>query len=129
MEEATKNYELRALCSKDVFPMSKIIGKIGVNEFKTCFESEAVKEAIANGGKDIDMNAIGFTVFLDIANIIIMHLPSCEEDIYNLLSSLSGLSKQDIEELPIATFAEMIVDVIKKDEFKDFFKVALKLFK
>ena len=50
MKETT--YELRDLCSKDIFPMFKIISKIGVKEFKKCFESDEVKQMIASGGTD-----------------------------------------------------------------------------
>lgn len=54
-------YELRELKSKDVFPMFKIIGKIGINEFKTCFENEAVKRMISKtkeeDGNELDIGA------------------------------------------------------------------------
>ena len=44
-------------------------------------------------------------------------------------SLISGMSKDDIRNLPISTFTEMIIDVVKKEEFKDFFGVVSKLFK
>ena len=34
--------------------------------------------------------------------------------------------RKDLENMPIDEFAQLIIDVISKDEFKDFFKVALK---
>lgn len=128
---AAKAYELRTLCADDVFPMFKIISKIGIKEFKSCFESEDVKEAIqaANGEGQADLEVIGLGVALDIAGVIIANIPNAKEDIYLFLAQISGMSKDDIRNLPIATFTEMIIDVVKKEEFKDFFQVVSKLFK
>lgn len=128
--KTAKAYELRDLCAEDVFPMFKIISKIGIKEFKSCFESEDVKEAI-NGtanGENVDINSIGVAVAIDIAGVIIANIPNAKEDIYLFLSQISGMTKDEISVLPIATFAEMIIDVVKKEEFKDFFGVVSKLF-
>ena len=46
-EEKVKAYELRHLEADDVFPMFQIISKIGVKEFKSCFESPDVQKAIS----------------------------------------------------------------------------------
>ena len=45
------------------------------------------------------------------------------------LSSLSGMDKKEIESLPMVTFAEMVIDVFRKQEFMDFFKLVSTLFK
>lgn len=132
--ESEKAYTLRALCSKDVFPMSKIISKIGLNEFTKSFEGDDIKNLVESlKGENSDLNdaatVVGLSVALDIANTILGNLSACEQDIYNLLSGLSGMKTKEIEMLPLNTFLEMIIDVIKKDEFKDFFKVVSGLFK
>lgn len=128
-----KGYTLRALCSKDVFPMSKIISKIGINEFTKAFEGDDIKTLVASFGEDKNLDdaatIVGVTVALDIANVVLGNLSSCEQEIYSLLSGLSGMTKKDIENLPMNVFFEMVIDVIKKDEFKDFFKVVSRLFK
>jgi hypothetical protein len=46
-----------------------------------------------------------------------------------MLSNTSNLTVNQVKELDFATFAEMVIDFIKKEEFKDFFRVASKLFK
>lgn len=127
-------YTLRALCSKDVFPMSKIISKIGINEFTKAFEGDDIKnlvETLTSEGGDMDNAAtmVGVTVALDIANTILGNLSAAEQDIYRLLSGLSGMTQKEIEALPLNTFLNMIIDVIRKDEFKGFFKVVSRLFK
>jgi hypothetical protein len=123
-----KNYELRSLTSDDIFPMFQIISKIGIREFKSCFESPDVKAAIAKS-EGTDLNSVGLAVMLDIGWIVLANVPKAKDDIYLLLSQLSGLTKQEIGALPMATFAQMVIDVIRKDEFKDFFQVVSRLFK
>lgn len=131
--EQAKAYELRKLTAEDVFPMFQIISKIGFKEFKGCFDSPDVKAAVAKAasGEDgkADLTSVGMTVALDLASVVVSNLGSCKNDIYLLLSQLSGMDTKDIAALPMVTFFEMIIDVIKKEEFKDFFQVATKLFK
>lgn len=133
MSETTeKKYELRELQSKDVFPMFRIISKIGVKEFKSCLETEEVKDAIskmANKQENANVEAVGMAVMLDVASVVISHIADAEADIYQFLSGLSGMSRKDLESLDMVTFFEMIVDVFKKEEFKDFIGVVSKLFK
>lgn len=124
-----KTYTLRALEAKDVFLMSKIIGAIGIKEFKDCFESDAIKSMITNPDDEEAVASVGVAVFLDIAEIILNNLPKCEKDVYTFLGNLSGMTPEQIESLPMNTFFEMLIDVIQKEEFKDFMQVVSKLFK
>lgn len=126
---AETTYTLRKLEAKDVFIMSKILGAIGIDQFKDVIQSDAVKKAVSGKMTDDLIASVGVTVVLDMANIILNNLSKCEKDIYAFLSSLSGIDKKEIEMLPLVTFTEMIVDVIQKEEFKDFIKVVSKLFK
>lgn len=128
------NIELRSLTAEDMFPMFQIISKIGVKEFKDCFASDDVKKAVAamsSGGEanNADIATIGMTVAIDIAGIIISNIGKCKEDIYQLLAQLSGKNKNYIAKLPMMDFVNMIVSVIKKEEFKDFFQAVSKLLK
>lgn len=131
--ENTKPYVFRPLEAPDVFPMFKILGKIGVNEFTECFGKDAVQRMMgAVSDKDGMQNLqamVGASVILEMANIILNNLPKCEADIYQMLSNTSNLSVAEVKKLDFVTFFEMVVDFIKKDEFKDFIKVASKLFK
>ena len=132
-EEMTKAFELRNLTADDMFPMFQIISKIGIKEFKSCFESPEVMKAIKEmaSGKDsqADLTAVGMTIAFDLASVVISNVASCKNDIYLLLSQLSGKTTKEIASLPMVTFMEMIVAVIQKDEFKDFFQGVVKLFK
>lgn len=137
-EVKEKPYTFRKLSSPDVFHMFRIISKIGVNEFTACFEKDVIKKMIAKltGNKNEDeseegqsASIVGISVALEIANVIFMNIPKCESDIYTLLSQTSNLSVDEVKELDFVTFTEMVIDFIKKEEFKDFIKVVSKLFK
>lgn len=132
MSEAT--YTLRSLQGADIFPMSAIIKKIGVKEFKNAFQDEEIKDlvkSINNGdmSKDAAANQAGMAVILNIVDVVLGNLPRAEKDIYKFLASLSGMKPDEVAALPMATFTGMVIDVIQKDEFKDFIKVVSRLFK
>ncbi len=132
VEIEAKPYTFRKLSSVDVFPMFKIIGAIGINEFTACFEKDGIKNMIASftGESGEDMSSIvGISVILEIANVIIGNLPKCENEIYQILSQTSNLSVSQVKKLDMAVFFEMVIDFIKKEEFKDFIKVVSRLFR
>lgn len=118
-------FELRKLCAKDIFVMVKIISKIGISEFKNCFKSTSVSEKIKS---NMDFSAIGLEVIIEMVGIVLGNLPKCESDIYSFLADLSGKKSKEIAELDMSEFAEMIKEVLTKDEFKDFFTVVSKYF-
>lgn len=132
MSEAS--YTLRSLQGADIFPMSAIIKKIGVKEFKNAFQDEEIKDLVKsiNSGeisKDAAANQAGMAVILNIVDVVLGNLPRAEKDIYKFLASLSGMKPDEVAALPMATFTGMVIDVIQKDEFKDFIKVVSRLFK
>ena len=127
-----KPYVFRPLSAVDVFPMFKIIGAIGINEFTACFEKDGVKNLLASMKDENSDNLpsiIGISVVLEIANVIMSNIPKCENEIYQILSQTSNLSVAQVKKLDMAVFCEMVIDFIKKEEFKDFIKVVSKLFK
>ena len=132
-EVAVKPYKFRPLEASDVFVMSKIIGAIGVNEFSACLSKDGIKDTIASLASEADAESVatiaGASVMLEIANVIFKNLPKCEDDIYQILSQTSNMKASEIRKLDFVTFAEMVIDFIKKEEFRDFIKVVSRLFK
>ncbi len=126
-----KEYTLRNLQARDVFIMSKIIGAIGIEEFKYAFSADFINSITSdlNGDEKDITSAVGVEMFFEIAGIVVSNLPKCEKDVYAFISSLSGIPAKDVETLPMNTFFQIIIDVVKKDEFKDFIGVVSKLFK
>lgn len=139
-EVAEKPYTFRPLGGEDVFLMFRIIGKIGVKEFNACFENEGIKamiaalmgEKLAKAKENAEMASVSVTyisVILEVADVIFKNLPKCEDEIFKLLSQTSNLTIEQVKKLSLAQFTEMVIDFIKKEEFRDFIKVVSKLFK
>lgn len=116
-----KGYTLRSLKASDVFLMTKIITKIGIKEIKNCFSSDDIKNAI-NGDETGDTTAVGMQVMFELASLVVSHLSDCEREIYQFLSALSGMKAEEIAELPMTTFFDMVMDVFRKEDFSDFFR-------
>lgn len=122
------DYEFRKLVATDIPAMCKIITAIGIKEFRACFENEDIAR-IAKSAEDKDYSAIGIGVFIDVANVVLSNIPKCQTEIIAFLASISNLSKEEIENMELASFAQMIIDVIQKPEFKDFTGVVSKFLK
>lgn len=129
-----KTYTLRKLKADDMFLMFGILSKIGFRELGDCFGSadakEAMKKAFEGGeGQEQQLETVGVAVAFDMADIVLRNLPKCKAEIYALLSALSGMTAAEIAALDMGTFTGMIVDVLRKDEFPDFFTAVKQLFK
>ncbi|MBO7252757.1 MAG: hypothetical protein J6V25_09035, partial [Oscillospiraceae bacterium] len=109
MEE---KYTLRKLCADDMFVMFRIISKIGIKDLRKCLAAADVKAALS--GKDV--NTVGVAVAFEVAAVLMEHLPDCKKEIYTLLERLSGMKEKELAELDMATFTQMIIDVIRKEE-------------
>ena len=125
-------YELRNLKADDMFLMFGILSKIGFNDLKNTLTPEKVKEIASSfkkGETGEDASAfLGFNIMFTAVEIIMKNLPSCKNEIYSLLASLSGMTAKKIADLDMVTFTEMVIAVVRKEEFKDFFKAVAKLF-
>ena len=125
-------YELRNLKADDMFLMVSILSKIGFNDLKETLTPEKVKDitsAFKQGDNGEDMSTfVGFNIMFSAVEIIMKNLPSCKNEIYSLLASLSGMTAKEIANLDMVTFTEMVIAVVRKEEFKDFFKAVAKLF-
>ena len=129
-------FELRTLKSDDLFPMFVILSKIGFKDLKEIITPDKIKDmkSMISQKDDEDENTdattmLGVSVVMEVVSIIMKNLPFCKNEIYTFLSGLSGMTVKEIGNLDMVTFTEMIVAVVQKQEFKDFFKVVSKLFK
>lgn len=119
MSETVK-YELRPLVASDMGAICKIINAVGVRQFKECFKLEDFQDGNAE--------QIGFGVVFDIAGIIIGNIPKAEEEIQAFLASLTGMKIADVKKMAFADYGELVVQVVMKEDFQDFFKRVMKLF-
>ena len=132
-----KPYTFRKLGSSDIFLMTTIISKIGINEFMACLEGDSLKNLVkvlaSKEGKDNEddiyiMGAVAGS--LEIANVIFRNLHKCEKEIYKLLENTSNMTVEEITaEGNAIMFLEMVMDFLKKEEFPNFIRVVSAWFK
>lgn len=124
------NYELKELNSKHLFSMFRLISKFGIENFKGIF-NDVQGTVNSNGEVDKDKLAekVGMEIIFSAVGLIISNLGNCEKEVYDFLSDVSNLTVEQVAELKIDVLASMIIDVIKKEEFKGFFSAVSKLFK
>lgn len=123
-------YELRKMTSADIFPMCTIIKKIGIDEVKKMINSPELIAMVSDSkGKEDKSTAIGMSFMLDIASLIIGNIPKCENDLYKFLSSMTKTTEKELREISPADFLDLVIAVIRHEDFKDFFKHASQLLK
>lgn len=101
--------------------MCAIIGKLGINNFAKCFDSDELLDLFdKNKGVKNLTNLAGMTIAFEMANTIIQNIPHCEKEIFDLLASVSGLKASEIKAFGLATFTEMVIDFVKKKNSRIF---------
>lgn len=157
-EAVVKLYKLRRLQAKDITPMAKIIGKIGIDQLISCYGDDDFTELMvklknrknvvdmaagagavpgesvihledAKAGKDNSEFIVGVAVAARIADQVLLNLDRCEKEVYGLLGNLSGMSATEIAELDLDVFIQMITEVIRENNVVNFIKDATKLLK
>ena len=121
-------YTLRRMTSADIFPICTIIKKIGIDEVKKIVNSPEMREMIGKGDK-VDATSVGMSFMLDVASLVVGNVPKIESDLYKFLASMTKISEKELREISPAEFLELVISVIRHEDFKDFFKVASQLLK
>lgn len=116
-EVIERPYTLRKLKDSDLFPLLQLLRKIGLQNFKQSFIQETE-------GKTV--KAVGITVALDMADIIIANLGTASDDIYEMWSGLSGIPVNEMKEMEFGTLPLMICDTFNEVKNTSFFKVLSK---
>lgn len=139
--------ELRELKAKDILPMVKILQKIGLKQIREMLTPDKIKElmtAMKSDDQDqkqedpdqqedqkqeekIDGRTIlGFNLIMEVVGLVLDNLPACESDIYKFIGSVSSLTPEQVADLPLGEFTDIIVRILKDDGFADFFKAVSK---
>ena len=128
-----KPYTLRKLKSVDLFPVLNIMKKIGVKKFTEVLRNEQTidifkklneKKTDEEKNENTDLMISMGAVLFEVAEIVISGLADCEQELFNLLSQVSGLPIAQIKDFEIDVFTGMIIDLIKEN--MDFIKAVSK---
>lgn len=125
--EQPKKWQFRHLKSKDMFLMLPVIKKIGINNLRKMVDGDIIKGIIADKkaeNYDSQVEAATFGAILEFAQVLVEGLDGCEDQLFRLLANTSNLTVEEIGELDFDELPLMIIDFVKKDEFKGFLKVA-----
>ena len=129
-------YEMRSLQASDIFSVVKILNGIGLNNVKEAINIEEINEIrktmTENNSEDNSekvYSQIGVKVVMSIATVILENLPKVENDLYTFVGSVIGVKAKDVAKMDMGEFMDVLITIIQKEEFKDFFKRASKLIK
>lgn len=129
-----KPYKFNELSFDDIFPMMALINKIGLEKVMSLTENKAIFNLIQGKkpmkideeGNEVEdeeeyLKQVGMAI-VAIVQLLISCLGSCRSELYAVLSSASNLSVEEVSKLPLKHVSSMIVDFVKKEDFKDFFQ-------
>ena len=126
--------ELRNLQATDIFLIVKILNKIGYEKIRkeiNVDEIMSVREKISTTNDEKKKTSLiaeyGVNVVMSVLGILLENLPLIEQDLYNFVGSVAGIKAKDVAKMDINKFVDLLIEIVNKEEFKDFFKRASKL--
>ena len=125
-------YEMRNLQASDIFSVVKILNGIGLNNVKEAINLDEInnlRKGMTEDNADAVTSQVGVNVVMSIATVILENLPKVENDLYTFVGSVIGVKAKDVAKMDIGDFMDVLITIIQKEEFKDFFKRASKLIK
>ena len=129
-------YEMRSLQASDIFSVVKILNGIGLNNVKEAINIEEINEIRKTMTEDNSednsekvYSQVGVKVVMSITTVILENLPKVENDLYTFVGSVIGVKPKDVAKMDMGEFMDLLIAIIQKEEFKDFFKRASKLIK
>lgn len=125
-------YEIRKLQATDIFSVVKILNGIGIKNVKEAIDIEEInkiRKGMTEENADVITSQVGLNVVMSIATVIIENLPKIENDLYSFIGSVIDVKAKDVAKMEMGEFMDILITIIQKEEFKDFFKRASKLIK
>ena len=125
-------YEMRKLQATDLFSVVKILNGIGLKNVREAInidEINNVRKGMTKDNSEVITSQIGLNVVMSIATVILENLPKIENDLYNFIGSVIDMKPKDVAKMDMGDFMDVLITIIQKEEFKDFFKRASKLIK
>jgi hypothetical protein len=118
-EVMEKPYTLRRLKDKDLFPILGIISEVFPDELSKVFVQLSTKEK--------SVQEVGAMAILKMVLAVLKNMDKVQDEVYALLSDVSGIPAADIQEMEFGTTPMMIWDIVNNEKNSGFFKVLSKL--
>ena len=136
-----KPYTLRNPKATDIAAFLKLFSKLGVKDLKDSFSGNGFKELIAkerekasgDGEDDEDtskfLENVRIGLAFELADVILTKLSDCQREVFVCLSHLSGMTVDEVADLDLSVFTQMLYDAVTLPGFADFIWVVSNLFK
>lgn len=126
-----KPYVLHELQAQHLFLLTRVIGKLDLKSIASIFASKVDVPKLADGEQNEEdaVRNIGYDTVIEIVGMVIENLPNCQNDLFKFLAAISDLNEKQVAALPLNHFVDMVSDVVRKDEFADFFTACAKFLK
>lgn len=118
-EVVERPYTLRRLKDKELFPVLGIISEVFPDDLSPIFIKLATKEK--------NVREVGALASVKIVLAILKNMDKVQDEVYALLSEVSGIPAEEIGEMEFGTTPMMIWDIVNNEKNAGFFKVLSKL--
>ena len=118
-EVMEKPYTLRRLVDRDLFPILNIVSEV--------FPDDLAKVFVQLSTKEKTVQEVGAMAILKLVVAVLKNMDKVKDDVYALLSDVSGIPAADIQEMEFGTTPNMIWDIVNNEKNCGFFKVLSKL--
>jgi len=115
-----KPYSLRELKDRDLFPILDIIATVLPDDLADVFVQIVTKEK--------SVNEVGGMVVYKIVIAVLRNMGKVQNELYALLSDISGIPADEIPDMPFGTTPSMVWDIVSNAKNASFFKVLSKSF-
>lgn len=122
-ESAKPRFGIRPLRAKDIAPMARIIGKIGLKEFAAVLSPASISALVGRTDEgELRPDIVGVGIMLDVSAVVCENFDKAEKDLFGFMASLSGLTVKEVESLSLADTFELLHAICTAGDFADFFK-------
>ena len=118
-EVMEKPYTLRRLVDRDLFPILGIISEV--------FPDDLAKVFVQVSTKEKSVQEVGAMAVMKMVLAVLKNMDKVQDDVYALLSDVSGIPAEDIKSMEFGTTPMMIWDIVDNEKNNGFFKVLSKL--
>ena len=119
-EEVMENpYTLRRLVDRDLFPILGIISEV--------FPDDLAKTFVQLSTREKSVQEVGAMAVMKMVLAVLKNMDNVKDEVYALLSDVSGIPAEDIQNMEFGTTPSMIWDIVNNEKNNSFFKVLSKL--
>lgn len=109
---------MRKLTGQDLFTLLSLFGQIGIDELIGDLMDEVDVDGEKVNSSDIDIDVSGLVTQL--VQLVTKNVPKIKDELNEFLADLLGYSVDEVKELSLTDYFQVVVDVFKQEEMKDF---------